>query len=80
MTMGDQRRETDDVDLFGVRLKVDNPRLAALLNSGVTEDAQVVGRRAREVVAPEAPPAAAEPRPGAPEAAGGEGPESAPPV
>jgi hypothetical protein len=42
---------TDDSELefFGVKLKVNNPRLAALLNSDVTtEDVQVIGRRARE--------------------------------
>jgi hypothetical protein len=61
MATDDDRRETSDVDFFGVKLKVNNPRLAALLNSSVTDDVQVVGRRARDVVAPEARPARAAP-------------------
>ena len=45
-------RDTDkpppgDVEFFGVKLKVNNPHLAALLNSSITEDVQVIGRRAR---------------------------------
>ncbi len=56
MAAGDMR-QTSDIDFFGVRLKVNNPRLAALLNSSVTDDVQVVGRRARDVVAPEVRPA-----------------------
>jgi hypothetical protein len=44
--------ETDDgpgnVEFFGVKLKVNNPRLAALLNSSVSDDVQVIGRRARD--------------------------------
>jgi len=43
--------ETSDgpssVEFFGVKLKVNNPRLAALLNSSVSDDVQVVGQRAR---------------------------------
>lgn len=39
-----------DLEFFGVKLKVNNPRLAALLNSDVTEDVQVIGRRAREAL------------------------------
>ena len=39
------------VDFFGVQLKVHNPRLAALLNSSVSDDVQVIGRRAREAFA-----------------------------
>jgi hypothetical protein len=42
--------EYGEVEFFGVKLKVRNPRLAALLNSDVTEDVQVVGRRARDAV------------------------------
>ena len=39
--------EAGSVDFFGVKLKVNNPHLAALLNSSVTEDVQVIGLRAR---------------------------------
>jgi hypothetical protein len=41
----------EDVEFFGVKLKVSNPRLAALLNSSVSEDVQVIGKRARDVFA-----------------------------
>jgi hypothetical protein len=37
-----------ELEFFGVKLKVKNPRLAALLNSSVNEDVQVIGARARE--------------------------------
>ena len=47
--------ETSDgprgVEFFGVRLKVNNPHLAALLNSNVNDDVQVIGRRARDAFA-----------------------------
>jgi len=39
------------VEFFGVKLKVNNPRLAALLNSSVNDDVQVIGRRARDAFA-----------------------------
>ena len=39
--------QPSSVEFFGVKLKVNNPHLAALLNSSVTEDVQVIGRRAR---------------------------------
>ena len=39
-----------DLEFFGVKLKVNNPRLAALLNSDVTDDVQVIGRRARDAL------------------------------
>ena len=65
-------RPTSDVDFFGVKLKVNNPRLAALLNSSVTDDVQVVGRRARDVVAPEARPAQTASRPAVAEDAAGD--------
>lgn len=42
---------TDSVEFFGVRLKVKDPRLAALLNSDVTDDVVVIGRRAIDLVA-----------------------------
>lgn len=41
----------EDVEFFGVKLKVSSPRLAALLNSDVNEEVQVIGRRARDVFA-----------------------------
>jgi hypothetical protein len=37
-----------ELEFFGVRLKVKNPHLAALLNSDVHEDVEVIGRRARD--------------------------------
>jgi hypothetical protein len=39
------------VEFFGVKLKVKNPRLAALLNSSIGDDVQVIGRRARDAFA-----------------------------
>jgi hypothetical protein len=51
MTCMSQDRRTEsggELEFFGVKLKVKNERLAALLNSNVTDDVQVVGRRARE--------------------------------
>jgi hypothetical protein len=46
-----QTRDDDELEFFGVRLKGDNPRLAALLHSDVTGEVEVVGRRTREVLA-----------------------------
>jgi hypothetical protein len=43
-----QPSDGSELEFFGVKLKVNNPRLAALLNSDVNEDVQVLGRRARE--------------------------------
>jgi hypothetical protein len=40
--------ENGELEFFGVKLKVRNPRLAALLNSSVSEDVQVIGARARD--------------------------------
>lgn len=40
--------ENGEVEFFGVKLSVRSPHLAALLNSSVTEDVQVIGRRARD--------------------------------
>jgi hypothetical protein len=40
-----------ELEFFGVKLKVKNPRLAALLNSDVTDDVHVVGLRARDAIA-----------------------------
>jgi hypothetical protein len=45
-----QASDDGEVEFFGVKLKVKNPRLAALLNSNVTEDVQVIGRRACEAL------------------------------
>ena len=47
--------ETSDglgsVEFCGVKLKVNNPHLAALLNSSASNDAQLIGRRARDAFA-----------------------------
>jgi hypothetical protein len=47
-----------EVEFFGVKLKVNNPRLAALLNSDVTDEVTVVVQRARGVFAADEPDAA----------------------
>jgi hypothetical protein len=39
-----------EIEFFGAHIKVKSPRLAALLNSAVTDDVVVVGKRARELV------------------------------
>jgi hypothetical protein len=44
----DAASEHGEVEFFGVKLTVRNPRLAALLNSAVTDEVQVIGRRARD--------------------------------
>ena len=46
---------TDDaeVDFFGAHIKVKSAKLAALLNSAVTDDVVVVGKRALDLVSPE---------------------------
>ena len=41
----------NELEFFGVKLKVKNARLAELINSSVTEDVQVIGARARDVFA-----------------------------
>jgi hypothetical protein len=43
--MGDD----NDLEFFGVTIKCKSAHLAALLNSSVTEDVVVVGKRARDV-------------------------------
>jgi hypothetical protein len=43
-----QASDGGELEFFGVKLKVRNPHLAALLNSDVNDDVQVIGRRARE--------------------------------
>ena len=40
--------ESGELEFFGVKLKVRNPHLAVLLDSGVSDDVQVIGRRARD--------------------------------
>jgi hypothetical protein len=45
-----QASDANEFEFFGVKLKVKNPHLAALLNSDVHEDVQVIGRRAREAL------------------------------
>jgi len=42
--------ESSEVDFFGARIKVRSARLAALLNSDLSEDVVVVGRRAVDLV------------------------------
>lgn len=44
----DDPPQRGELEFFGVKLKVKNPRLAALLKSDVAEEVQVVGRRARD--------------------------------
>jgi hypothetical protein len=43
--------EQPDVEFFGVKLKVANPRLATLLNSSVNENVVVIGRRTVDLLA-----------------------------
>ncbi len=40
-----------DLEFFGVKLKVKNPRLATLLNSSVNENVVVIGRRTVDLLA-----------------------------
>ena len=42
--------DSSDVDFFGAHIKVKSPRLAALLNSAVTDNVVVVGKRALDLV------------------------------
>jgi hypothetical protein len=53
---------TGEVEFFGVKLKVNNPRLAALLNSDMTDEVAVVVQRARGVFAMDEADAAADAR------------------
>ncbi len=41
--------EGSEVEFFGIRIKVKDPRLAALLNSDVTDDVVVIAKRAKGV-------------------------------
>jgi hypothetical protein len=51
--LDDQTKDMDqpDVEFFGVKLKVNNPRLATLLNSSVNENVVVIGRRTVDLLA-----------------------------
>jgi hypothetical protein len=40
---------SSDLEFFGVKIKCKSPRLAALLNSDVTESVVVVGKRAMDL-------------------------------
>ncbi len=42
-----------NVEFFGMKLNVNNPHLAALLNSSMSDDVHVIGRRARDAFASE---------------------------
>jgi hypothetical protein len=42
-----------EVEFFGARIKVKNAALAALLNSGMTDDVVVVGKRAKDALVKE---------------------------
>jgi len=45
--------DESDIEFFGAHIKVKSARLAALLNSSVTEDVVVVGKRALDLVSPD---------------------------
>ena len=51
-----------EVEFFGVKLKVNNPSLAALLNSDVTDEVTVVAQRARGAFAVDEPDATGDAR------------------
>ena len=40
-----------ELEFFGIKLKVTNPKLATLLNSDLNEDVTVIGRRTVELIA-----------------------------
>jgi hypothetical protein len=48
-----QPSDGSELEFFGVKLKVKNPHLAALLDSDIHEDVQVIGHRARQVLCDE---------------------------
>jgi hypothetical protein len=48
MAVDETSERPGSVEFFGVKLRVNNPHLAALLNSSVNDDVQVIGRRARD--------------------------------
>jgi hypothetical protein len=41
--------ESSEVEFFGMRIKVKDPKLAELLNSDVSENVVVIGRRTRDL-------------------------------
>jgi hypothetical protein len=45
-----QPSDGSELEFFGVKLKVKNPHLAALLTSDIQEDVQVIGHRARQAM------------------------------
>jgi hypothetical protein len=45
-----QAPDVGELEFFGIKLKVRNPRLAALLNSDVNDDVRVIRRRMHEAV------------------------------
>jgi len=51
MAVDETSERPGSVEFFGVKLRVNNPHLAALLNSSVNDDVQVIGRRARDAFA-----------------------------
>jgi ethanolamine utilization protein EutA (predicted chaperonin) len=42
---------SSELEFFGIKLKVKNPKLASLLNSDVNEDVTVIGRRTVDLIA-----------------------------
>ena len=44
-------QEQGEVEFFGIKLKVNNDRLATLLNSSVNDNVVVVGRRTLDLLA-----------------------------
>jgi hypothetical protein len=57
MSVATMRKEmttdSSEVDFFGAHIKVRSAKLAALLNSAVTDDVVVVGKRALDLVSPD---------------------------
>ena len=43
--------DPSDIEFFGIKLKVRDPRLARLLNSDVSENVVVIGRRTVDLLA-----------------------------
>jgi hypothetical protein len=50
MPVDEFTQSASEVEFFGVKLKVRSPHLAALLNSTMTDDVVLVGRRARDTL------------------------------
>ncbi len=51
MTDVADQTQQGEVEFFGIKLKVNNPRLATLLNSSVNENVVVIGRRTVDLIA-----------------------------